>query len=170
MTHLMLIVRAGVFFQVQILGGSARASCSDRRELCADAEETVSPPARSLPCRCHKGATALLFLICTSHFSSTNFLMVVLLKYPLPPHPSCHFPAQRTAVSQGGRLPAAGMQTGAHPPAGRAHPAALHAHVLHPETLLGLPQEDRGAAGTVPRLPHEVSQASFSSNGSQSNE
>lgn len=112
----------------------------------------------------HVGVTKVpllfFFSLALLSFSSTNFLMVVLLKYPLP-RLTCHFLAQRTAVSQGGRLPAAGMQTGAHPPAGRAHPAALHAHVLHPETLLGLPQEDRGAAGAVPRLPHEVSQASF---------
>lgn len=47
---------------------------------------------------------------------------------------------------------------GARPSAGRAHPAALRAHVLHPEALLGLPPEDRRAAGSVPRLPHKVSQ------------
>lgn len=72
------------FFQVQVLGGSARASCSNWRELRADAQETVSPPAGSLPRRCHKGAAALLFLLCTFHFSSAHFLIVLLFKYPLP--------------------------------------------------------------------------------------
>lgn len=64
--------------------------------------------------------------------------------------------AQTAAVSEGRHLSDVGEQTGAHASSRRPHSAALCPHVLCEKAISGLPQEDRLAAGTVPRLPHTV--------------
>lgn len=63
---------------------------------------------------------------------------------------------QMAAVSEGRHLSDVGVQTGANAPPCRPHSAALRPHVLCAKALSGLPQEDRLAAGAVPRLPHTV--------------
>lgn len=167
MTRFMLVLRTSVFSRYKSLVGL--------RELPAATGENCVLMLRKLcplrPGAHHVGVTKVpllflfLFVLFTFHplisCRPFKYVLFFLIYFPL----YCHFSVQCTAVSQGGRLPAAGVQTGAHPPAGRAHPAALCTHVLHPETLFGIPQEDRHAAGAVPRLPHKVSQASFSSYG-----
>lgn len=64
--------------------------------------------------------------------------------------------AQMAAVSEGRHLSDVGGQTGAHASSRRPHSAAICPHVLCEKAIPGLPQEDRLAAGTVPRLPHTV--------------
>lgn len=60
------------------------------------------------------------------------------------------------AVSEGRHPADAGVQTAAHASSCRPHSAALRPHVLCEKAFSGLPQEDRLAAGAVPRLPHTV--------------
>lgn len=150
----MLVVRACVLTRYKSLVGL--------RELpVASGENCVLMLRKLCPLRpgvYHVGVTKvrlfLLFVLQIHSFSNRSFHIYMSF---LP-----FFPTKCPAVSEGGHLPAAGVQTGAHKAAGCADPAALRTHVFRSETLFGLSKEGHRFAGTVPRLPHQVSQAAFS--------
>lgn len=77
--------------QVQVAGRGARAPCSKWRELRAHAQEAVSPPARSLPRRGHKGATFCFCFLLLGFSSTLHALFCVVVVHlkdpPLSPSP-----------------------------------------------------------------------------------
>lgn len=77
----------------------------------------------------------------------------------MPTYAARSFPvhAQMAAVSEGRCISDVGVQTGADASSCCPHSTALRPHVLCEKAFFGLPEEDRLAAGTVPRLPHTVS-------------